>query len=105
MSEKIYDEEISPLVTQLIDACEKHKMPFFMNFEYSHGEFCRSGRRRLGDSVLFVFLDHLSQCVTDDGGVDIDKFFLSIVKRAKSTGHNSIMMDFLGVPTLSGRDG
>jgi len=36
--EKVYDEEISPLITQIIEICNKHKMPMLASFAYEHDE-------------------------------------------------------------------
>lgn len=34
--EAIYDSEIAPLVTQLIDICRAHQMPMFATFVYQY---------------------------------------------------------------------
>lgn len=33
--EKIYDEQIAPLMTQVIEICKKHNLPFVIDFQYS----------------------------------------------------------------------
>lgn len=33
--EKVYDEEITPLMTKIIDICKAHKLPMFASFLYS----------------------------------------------------------------------
>ena len=38
--EEIYDEQIAPLMTQIIAICAKHKLPIAATFEYATGDFC-----------------------------------------------------------------
>lgn len=99
MSEQIYDNEISPLVAQIIAICAEHKMGLFMDFEYSRGEFCRSARRREGNSIVFRYYDVLAQCKEADGGVNIDKFMFAVMKEAREHGHESVVLSLLEIPT------
>lgn len=34
--ESVYDEQIAPLMTQLIEICAKHKLPMFATFLYAN---------------------------------------------------------------------
>lgn len=34
--ESVYDEEIAPLMTKIIDICKRHKMPMLASFMYQH---------------------------------------------------------------------
>lgn len=34
--ESVYDEEIAPLMTKIIDICKRHKMPMLATFMYQH---------------------------------------------------------------------
>lgn len=36
--EKVYDEKIAPLMTQIIDICREHKMPVLASFAYGRNE-------------------------------------------------------------------
>ena len=38
--EEIYDEQIAPLMTQIIAICAKHKIPVAATFEYATDDFC-----------------------------------------------------------------
>ena len=38
--EEIYDEQIAPLMTQIIAICAKHKLPIAATFEYATDDFC-----------------------------------------------------------------
>lgn len=47
--EKVYDEQISPLMTQIIAVCKEHDLPFLATFEYASGGYlCTSAQRREG---------------------------------------------------------
>ncbi len=39
-NEDIYDDEIAPLMAQIIAICKLHEMPMFATFEYAPGDFC-----------------------------------------------------------------
>ena len=34
--EKVYDEQIAPLMTQIINICKEHKLPMFASFLYKN---------------------------------------------------------------------
>lgn len=36
--EKVYDEQIAPLMTKIIAVCNEHKMPIFATFQYAATE-------------------------------------------------------------------
>lgn len=36
--EDVYDEQISPLMTQIIEICKKHDMPMLCTFQYAHND-------------------------------------------------------------------
>ena len=38
--EEIYDDQIAPLMTQIIAICAKHKLPIAATFEYATDDFC-----------------------------------------------------------------
>jgi hypothetical protein len=39
-NEAVYDAEISPLVTKLIEICQKHDLPMFASFAFAEGQRC-----------------------------------------------------------------
>jgi hypothetical protein len=40
-NERVYDEQVNPLVLQVYDICKAHDLPFLMVFEHApHGYFC-----------------------------------------------------------------
>ena len=38
--ETIYDEQIAPLMTQLLEICQREGVPMFASFQYSEDSFC-----------------------------------------------------------------
>lgn len=40
--EKVYDEQIRPLVDQLMRVCGEHKMPYLCVFQTDENKFCSS---------------------------------------------------------------
>lgn len=95
--EHIYDKKIAPLMTQIIDICKEHKLPFFASFQFADNEFCISGGRMEGHPV-FAYYDALEQCSELDG-INIDKFMFWVMKGAKEKGHTSIILSQLDIPT------
>lgn len=96
--EKVYDEEIAPLMTQIINICNKHELPMIAEFEYSPGRFCKTALLYAGKyHPLMKHLDVLSQC-GQDSGVNIDKYMLWVARGARVEGHTSIVLGQMGIP-------
>lgn len=95
--ERIYDEQISPLVQQLIRVCQENGIPMFASFQYSDEGFCTSAL-----SSGHIVIDHyraLAQCA-EKGGVNIDKYMFWVAKkvREEGRGHSSIFLSQAGIP-------
>jgi len=102
--EKIYDEEISPLMRKVIEKCQEHKMPLFIECEYAPGDFCKSNLSPADwdAHAVFTTFEAISQCI-QNGGVNIDKYFFWLIKQIKEAGgHGSIFMSQLGYKTETG---
>jgi len=102
--EKIYDNEISPIVQQLIEKCKEHKMPLFVECEYNSGDFCKTGLnpKEWNPHPGFTTLDVITQCFQRDG-VNIDKYFMWLLKQVKEAGgHGSIYLSMLGYKVETG---
>jgi len=96
--ERIYDEEISPLMKQIIDKCREHKMPLFVECEYNSGDFCKTSLapKEWNPHHGLTTLNIISQCF-EKHGVNIDKYFMWIIKNIKeSGGHSSMFLGQLG---------
>ena len=100
--EKVYDEEIFPLMEKIVNICNKHDIPLFATFQYNDGGFCSTSMSKKGHSVFF-YLDAIKQCIQDDS-INIDKFMMWVIDRAKKTGHSSLILKQLGVPISSEGD-
>lgn len=102
--EKIYDEEISPLIKQVIEKCLEYKMPLFLECEYSKGDFVKTCLRpeEWNPHAVFTTLDVITQCI-QSGGVNIDKYLFWVIKQIKEAGgHGSIFMSQLGYKAETG---
>jgi len=91
----IYDEQIAPLVAQLIEVCQSEGIPFFASFQYSEDGFCTSAQRT-GHCVFDSYMA-LSQCA-ERGGVNLDKYMIWVAKDARKKGHSSLYLKIAGIP-------
>jgi hypothetical protein len=93
--EHIYDEEIAPLMTKIIEICKREQIPMFADFQYSDVDFCTTliypdvdGR-----NVVMNLYNVLSRCRIDEG-VNIDSFFFHLARNYDN--QSSIVMKLLG---------
>ena len=96
--EAVYDEQIAPLMKQIIEICNANEIPMFATFQYSNDGLCTSMRYHGSDLLLFQSLDALFQS-REGKGINIDKFMFWIMKKVKKTRHTSLILQQLGVPT------
>jgi hypothetical protein len=93
--EKIYDEQIFPLMERILAVVKEHKIPFFTTFQCSDDTFCTSELIPQEDShIILEFLDALYQC-REGNGVNIDKFVFWIIKRVRGQEHSSLVLNQL----------
>lgn len=93
--EKIYDEQIAPLMAKIIEICSAEQIPMFAEFQYAELEFCQSYiyPKVDGRSVMTKLYNVLSHCRTEEG-VNIDNFYLYIARNHPN--ESSIVMSLLG---------
>lgn len=93
--ETIYDEQIAPLMTQLLEVCQREGIPMFASFQYSDEGFCTSAL----STGHCVFAHHraLAQCA-EPGGVNVDKYMNWVAKDARKNGHSSMYLKMSGIP-------
>lgn len=96
-NEAVYDEQIAPLMAQIIAVCNEHGIPLFAEFQYSPDGFCKTAIAGAGSHAVFQSYAALSQC-KEDAGVNIDKFMFWVVKQAGEQGHSSIWLRQAGIP-------
>jgi len=77
--EKVYDEQISPLIKKVIAICKEHGMSMFTEFQFSDSGFCRS-RIPNSEHAIFDIYMAMSQC-KEEGNVNIDKFLFWMCKQ------------------------
>lgn len=79
--EKIYDEQISPLMTQIIKICKENDIGMFASVEISDSlsEDCLT-KINPNKSMRIDMLHILSRCGEEDS-VNIDKFLMNIHRK------------------------
>lgn len=93
-NEKIYDEEIAPLLKQVGELCTKHGFPFIARVQYERTE----SDSAVGDT--FFIPPHTAmktrlafQAMRSNANIDV--LIAWIEKEAEKTGHSSIYLHFL----------
>ena len=94
--EKLYDEELFPLMEQIMSICETNNIPMFAVFQYAENGFCTSMKYDRKSHKLFEFFDAIAQSKEGDS-VNIDKFMFWVMKKGGEIGHNSIILRQLDV--------
>ena len=96
MNEKIYDEKIAPLMTQIIEICKEHKLPMFATFQYDKYDFCTTVHRGKDykSHPLFNHLTILRDCAEEDG-INIDKYLSWIIRSLGDKKHSSIYLHII----------
>jgi len=93
--EQIYDDQISPLMLQILEICQKHSMPMFAEFKYNDDGYCKSFIS--ADWPVVNHYNAISQS-KQGNGVNVDKYILWVAKQAKESGHSSMVLTQMGVP-------
>lgn len=94
--EQIYDEHISPIMKQLIAACQEHGIPMYATCQFQDDAFCVTALHDEGH-ILLTHLQALGQCAAGDG-VNLDKYLNWVAKKARTEGHGSSYLLMAGVP-------
>lgn len=93
--EAIYDEHVAPLMTQLLEVCQREGIPMFASFQYSEDGFCTSALST--GHCVFEHYRALAQCAAH-GGVNVDKYMNWVAKDARKNGHSSMYLMMSGIP-------
>lgn len=96
--EKIYDEEIKPLMRKIIECCKKNGIPVFATFQYSDNFFCTTAIWESKKHAIFDYYEATRQCI-QDSGVNVDRYILWLLEITKGKKHSSIFIDRLGNKT------
>lgn len=94
--EKVYDEQIAPLMAKIIEICKTEGIPMFADFQYADQGFCATciyPPDVYGRNVVIMLYNVLSKCKEQDG-VNLDKFVFNIAKNYPNK--SSIVLNMLG---------
>lgn len=81
--EKVYDDKIAPLMSQIIEICKEEGMPMFADFQIGNKDFCTTyiyPENVGGRNVVIQLYNMLSKC-KNVGGINFDQFVLSVGKQ------------------------
>ncbi len=87
--EQVYDDEIAPLLLKAAKIAQEHEIPFLAVAEWEPGKIGRTQAGGLGgvEMVLTIAAAHA------DG--NIDSLVMGMARRAKTVGHNSVVLAML----------
>ena len=95
MTEKIYDEQVAPLLLRACKICEEHKLPFVANVELADDSFGTT--QYPGESPSFA-MRLVSWAVQCKGNLDL--LIIKVSRHNGSRKHNSIVLDILDERTF-----
>lgn len=78
MSEKIYDDEIAPLLRKVCNLCVKHGIPFLAVAEYAPGMIGRTAFRIKSECIEMLMIRHCAKTAPN-----IDGYIFGLGKWAK----------------------
>lgn len=84
VKEKIYDEQISPLMKQIIEICKTNEIPVFAEFQFGSNDFVKTNISTNGH-FLFQFLEACTQCAMDNNGMNVDKLIGWMMKHKNTS--------------------
>lgn len=103
--EDVYDAQIAPLMTQIIDVCKAHDLPMSATFEYATRKYCSTHLPFDTGSLLMRVMGWAQRCDIGERGWNVDAFLMAFVAYAKEHGHTSMYLSLLGVkPTEKPRE-
>ena len=90
MTEKIYDEEIVPLLKKAGDLCVEHGIPFLAVAEYAPGEVGETRFQTNDECLKMVMIRHCAKTAPN-----IDGFLIGLIRYAKEKNINMDASIFL----------
>lgn len=99
-NETVYDEQIAPLVTQIIEICRQYNIPIFATFQYAPESFCTTGIQGDGGHGIIQHLLVMVQNCAEPRGINVDKYITWLLQDAykNNANHSSVYLQMLGVP-------
>lgn len=95
-SEKIYDDQIAPLLKQAADLCLKYGMSMAAVCEYQMGDTGITCTAPLDVENTGATMFLADRAVRARG--NLDALLMSVIRHAKQFGHGSLYLSHLGVP-------
>ena len=93
MSEKLYDEEIAPLLLKAGEIAKANGLHLVALVEYQPGHFSRTVHLSPGSSFAIRLVEAAMQA-----NGNIDALYIALARHAKSEGHSSMVLEMLGTP-------
>ena len=88
--EKVYDEQIYPLMNKIMDIVKEHDIPLHATFLLGNGDACTTHLEGTDTSWLMRAFYYLSQ-----SRGNFDTFMIAIQRDADKYGHSSIFLKVL----------
>ena len=92
--EEVYDKQIAPLMTRIIEICQAHKIKMHASFELDEGLMCTTNLNHGETSPVALRL----MLYASKAGDNFDAFMSAVRRDAAEYGHTSIALELLGVP-------
>lgn len=96
LNEQFYDDHIAPELLRLGKLCEDRGMAFLAHVEFEEGEFGTTVAIPANRSWAFVLAHYAVQA---KGNFDALAFAVARHVRENNTGHGSMILSQMGVPT------
>jgi hypothetical protein len=91
--EKVYDDEVAPLLRQVCDLCEKHGMPMLAVVQFNQTDWGHTAYTS-GPYPLA----NMRHCYYFAKSGNFDASMGAVLDDARKYGHSSIYLTLLGVP-------
>lgn len=91
--EEAYDEKIAPLMTQLIEVCQKNQIQMHASFVLSEETYCNT--HLLNDEIEPVALRLMRYAAATRA--NFDEFMFAVMRWSEEAGHSSAVLTQLGI--------
>lgn len=91
-----YDTEIAHALLELGRKCQDKGLAFIAVVN-DDGDIAKTIAIPPNSPAIFRYIEALSRCAQGNS-VNVDSFFLAVMKEARKTGHSSMILNQLGVP-------
>jgi hypothetical protein len=92
--EKFYDEHIAPELLRLGKLCQDNGLSLIAMVEWEPGETGRTTCLAKGSGIAIRMADAAMQAHGN-----VDSLYFALAKHARDVGHNSIVLQQMGIPS------